>query len=399
MSKKLVQINVVCNGSTGRLMTQIQQEAINRGWEAYSFFGRGEPANDNCYKIGNKLDTFIHVLITRLFNKHGHASKRITKKLVKQIEQINPDVIQLHNLHGYYIHLETLFKYLKRCNKKIVWTLHDCWAFTGHCSHFTYPKCDKWETGCSNCIRKKDYPKSFIIDSSKNEYILKRKMFTNINNMTIVTPSQWLANLVKKSFLKSYEIKVINNGIDINIFKPTNAIDIRLKYNIPAKKKIILGVAAVWDDAKGLTDFYHLARSIEEDYIIVLVGLNSKQIKQLPENIIGIERTENIEELACFYTMAEVLFNPSKEETFSLVTVESIACGTPVIAYNNSAINEIIEYTKSGIIIDVDKNIEDNILIIKDYLSSKKVVNMALIDKYNISSMTNNYMTLYSEND
>lgn len=390
MSKKLVQINVVCNGSTGRIMNQIQEEAQNQGWEVYSFYGRGNPANDRCIKIGNKLDVLFHVLITRLFNKHGHGSKKATKKLIKQIEEINPDVIQLHNIHGYYIHIKTLFNYLKKCNKKIMWTLHDCWAFTGHCSHFTYPKCDKWKKGCGKCIRRKDYPKSFICDSSKKEYSFKKELFTDIKNLTIVVPSNWLADLVKQSFLKEYEIKVINNGIDLNVFKPTNTIDVRKKYNIPKDKKIILGVSNIWNESKGLNEFYKLSKTMENDYIIVLVGLKDKQIKKLPDKIVGLTRTDNLEELANLYSIADVLYNPSKEETFSLVTVESIACGTPVIAYNTGAISEIIG-EENGICINIEKenNIVENIRNI-DKGKIKQDMN-----KYSLKAMTREYISNY----
>lgn len=371
-------------------MNQIQEEAQNQGWESYCFYGRGNPTNDKCIKIGNKFDVLFHVLITRLFDKHGHASKRATKKLVKQIEEINPDVIQLHNIHGYYIHLKTFFNYLKKCNKKIVWTLHDCWAFTGHCSHFIYPKCDKWQTECNKCIRKKDYPKSFICDSSKNEYLLKKELFTDIENLTIVTPSNWLAELVKKSFLKEYEVKVINNGIDLDVFKPTNTIDIRRKYNIPKDKRIILGVSNIWNDNKGLNEFYKLSRVIDEDHIIVLVGVKKKQIKKLPDNIVGITKTENLEELANIYTVAEVLYNPSKEETFSLVTVEAIACGTPVIGYNTGAISEIIG-KENGVCINLDKEI-DIIENIKTITKGKIKQDM---NKYSLKSMTTEYISNY----
>lgn len=404
MSKKLVQINVVCNGSTGRIMNQIQEEAINQGWEAYSFFGRGNPANDNCFKTNNKLDILFHVLITRLFDKHGHGSKRATKKLVKQIEEINPDVIQLHNIHGYYIHLKTLFDYLKRCNKKIVWTLHDCWPFTGHCSYFTYPKCEKWKKECRKCIRKKDYPKSMFVDSSTKAFDLKRQLFTGIKNLTIVTPSEWLANLVRQSFLKEYEIKVINNGIDLSVFKPTNTIDIRKKYNIPEDKKIILGVAAVWDKRKGLKDFIELSKIIDNSYIIVLVGLNKKQIKKLPNNMIGITRTENVEELANFYTTAEILYNPSKEETFSLVTAEAIACGTPIVAYEDTAMVEIIQQGEKVLSTDVNnkfgeiikendiKTVYNKIKYFKNY-SKENYVEYS--KKYNKENKYKEYIKIY----
>lgn len=348
MSKKLVQINVTCNGSTGRIMEQIQKEAISQEWEAYSFFGRGKPSNKFCYKIGNMFDVFFHVFITRILNLHGHASKIATKRMIKKIKEIDPDVIQLHNIHGYYLNIKILFEYLKKCNKKVVWTLHDCWAFTGHCSYFTMAGCDKWQNGCNKCIQKKEYPKALLFDTSKTEYNLKKELFTGIKDMTIITPSNWLANLVKKSFLNNYTVQVIHNGIDTEIFKPTYSIDVCKKYDIPKEKDIILGVAAIWDKRKGLNEFVELAKVIDEDKIIVLVGLNKKQIKKLPNNIIGIERTENTEELSCLYTAASVLFNPSKEETFSLVTAEATACGTPVIAYDNSAVAELIN-KKNGI--------------------------------------------------
>lgn len=393
MNKKLVQINVVCNGSTGRIMNQIQEETQNQGWEAYSFYGRGNPSNDKCIKIGSKFDVLFHVLITRLFDKHGHGSKRATRKLVKQIEEINPDVIQLHNIHGYYIHLKTLFNYLKKCNKKIVWTLHDCWAFTGHCSHFTYPKCDKWEKGCKKCIRKKDYPKSLIFDSSKNEYLFKKELFTNIKNLTIVTPSNWLADLVKKSFLKEYEVEVINNGIDLDVFKPTDTIEIRKKYNIPEGKKILLGVSSVWNISKGLNEFYELAKIINKDYIILLVGLNKKQIINLPNNIIGIERTENLEELANFYTNAYVFINPTLEDTFPTTNLEALACGTPVITYNTGGSPESI-INKCGVVIKENnvKKLYEEILNLNNDVSQKCIEQGK---KYNKNNKYKEYIETY----
>ena len=397
MSKKIVQINIVCNGSTGRIMGQIQQEAIKNGWEAYSFYGRGNPANDRCYKLSSKFDTLSHLVLTRLFDIHGHGSKRATKKLIKEIDKINPDVIQLHNIHGYYLNIKILFKYLKKCNKKIVWTLHDFWAITGHCAHFTYPKCEKWKTGCSKCIRKKDYPKSSFLDGSKREYLLKKDLFTGISNMTIVAPSRWVASHIPESFLGEYEVKVINNGIDLDVFKPTSTIDIRKKYNIPSEKKIILGVSSIWDEKKGLTEFYELAKELKEEYVVVLVGLEKEQIQKLPTNIIGISRTENVEELACFYTAAEVLFNPSKEETFSLVTAEAMACGTQVIVYDNSAVKEVVEDSKVGMIIDVNKPLKENILLINEFLNKNKGEKIDRVTRYSLENMTTSYIELYNE--
>lgn len=351
MSKKLVQINVTCNGSTGRIMEQIQKEAISQGWEAYSFFGRGKPSNEFCYKIGNKLDVLFHVLITRLFDLQGHGSKVATKKMIKKIKQFDPDVIHLHNIHGYYLNMKVLFDYLKSCNKKIVWTLHDCWPFTGHCSHFTMSKCDKWQNGCKCCSQTKSYPKSLYVDNSEYQYKLKAKLFTGINNLTLVVPSNWLAELVKESFLSEYDIKVINNGIDLSIFKPTNVILVRERYNIPSNKKIILGVASVWNISKGLEEFVKLSKIIDEDKIIVLVGLNKKQIKALPNNIIGIERTESIEELANLYSNAYVFVNPTLEDNFPTTNLEALACGTAVVTYNTGGSIESID-GNCGIIVN-----------------------------------------------
>lgn len=401
MSKKLVQINVACNGSTGRIMSQIQQKAIEEGWEAYSFYGRGKPANENCYKIGSKLDILWHVLITRLLDKHGHGSKRATKKLIKQIENINPDVIQLHNIHGYYINVDVLFEYLKKCNKKIIWTLHDCWNFTGHCSYFTYPECNKWkEKGCSKCPRKKEYPASILVDNSKKAYKKKKQLFTGIKNLILITPSKWLKEQVGYSFLKDYEVKVINNGINLNAFKPTKSIDIKKKYNIPNNKKIILGVAAVWDRRKGLENFIELSEMLDDSYIIVLVGLDNKQIEKLPSNIIGISRTENIEELANLYTTADVLYNPSKEESFSLVTVEAMACGTPVVVYKYTAPKELIpDFTCK--VIENEKNMDEIKSNIDEVISQKEKNLLRLCqfvqEKYDINKQIEKYMKLFSK--
>lgn len=353
---KVVQINVVCNGSTGKIMCDLAKELEIKGHESYIFFGRGNPKNNlNCKKIENKFSIYFHVLLGRI-GLNGHGSYFATKKLVRELKRINPDVIHLHNIHGYYINLKVLFKYLKKNYKgKIVWTLHDCWTFTGHCSYFTISKCDKWETECNKCPNLNCYPKE-LIDTTKKEFRLKKSLFTDLNDLTITTPSNWLKGLVKKSFLKKYDIKVINNGIDLDIFKPTKNEKIFEKYNIPKDKKIILGVANIWEERKGLKIFSELASIIKKDEVIVLVGLTEKQIEELPKNIVGIKRTENQKELANIYTIADIFINPSIEETFSLVTVEAMACGQQVIVCGTSAPKELID-DNIGITIDDNKAI------------------------------------------
>ena len=340
--KKLVQINVVCNGSTGRIMCDIAKEANNNGFDSFCFYGRGMPNNEvNCIRIDNKFSIYFHVLLARLgFN--GHGSYFATKKLVRRLRKINPDVIHLHNIHGYYINLKILFKYLKdEYSGKIIWTLHDCWAFTGHCSYFTLAKCNKWQTECKKCPQLNCYPKE-LFDTTNGEFKMKSKLFTEIENLTIVTPSEWLKDLVNESFLKGYKVEVINNGIDTNIFKPACDNGIYDKYQIPRDKKIILGVANIWEERKGLKDFIELAKCIDNDYVIVLVGIDKKIKKELPDNIITIARTDKQSELAAIYSSATVLFNPTYEDNFPTVNIECISAGTPVVTYDTGGCKETI---------------------------------------------------------
>lgn len=393
--KKLVQINTVCNGSTGRIMNQIQQTAENEGWEAYSFFGRGKPANEKCYKITNMVDVLYSVFLTRVFGLHGYGCKRATKKLIKNIEKINPDVIQLHNIHGYYINIKILFDYLKNCNKKIVWTLHDCWAFTGHCSHFDYVECDKWKTQCEKCIQKNQYPKSIIKDKSYTNYLLKKETFNDVKNMILITPSEWLAKNVKESFLQKYKVKVINNGIDLKIFKPTES-NFR-KENELEDKFVILGIANIWNERKGLNVFINLSKKLDERYKIVLVGLKHKQIKKLPKNIIGIQQIDDIKKLVEIYTMADLFINPSTEETMGLTTVEAMACGTYVLVNNKTAIPEVIN-KYSGDIVN-NNNIEqyiEKIYKLKDKLYKSEECSKQA-QKYDHLKKYNEYLKIYME--
>ena len=397
--KKLVQINVVCNGSTGKIMDEISRGAMDSGFKSYCFYGRGNPGKYGEFiKFGNKLSILFHVFLTRIFNLHGHGSYFSTIKMVKKLRKINPDIIQLHNVHGYYINLKVLFKYLKHeYNGKIIWTLHDCWAFTGHCSHFTVAKCNKWKSECFDCPLKSQYPKSLLLDTSKREFNFKKKIFTGIKNLKIVVPSFWLKTLVNQSFLKEYSVNVINNGIDFSIFQnKKTGISIE-RYNIPKNKNVILGVSNVWNRNKGLDTFLDLSKLIDKNDIIVLVGLSKNQKMNLPNSIIGIEKTQNQNELAEIYSLATVFMNPSLEETFSLVTLEAMACGTPVIVCDTSAVKELVT-DKVGIVV--------NKYSAKDYynayleLKDKKIKRQDLLDqskKYSNEKLTNEYLKLYKE--
>lgn len=396
--KKLVQINIVCNGSTGRIMCDIAKNAEQEGYESFCFYGRGNPNNSiKCIKIGNKFTTYFHVFLTRLFNKHGHGSYFATKRLVRQLRTINPDIIHLHNIHGYYLNLKVLFKYLKQYDKKIIWTLHDCWAFTGHCSYFTMNNCNKWIDGCSKCPQVNYYPKSWFIDTSKKEYLLKKQLFEGLNDVTLVTPSVWLADLVKTSYLNKYNVEVVNNGIDLNIFRPMNDSSIKEKYNIPDNKKIILGVSNIWEKRKGLDIFFELSKIVDSNIVIILVGLSSKQMKNLPSNMIGIQRTDNVLELVKIYSIADVFLNPSLEETFSLVTIEAMACGTPAVVCNTSAVKELI-IENTGYVVDIHSvdNYKEKCYALLD--QDKSFYLPYLIEhvkKYTIGKNLSNYLKLY----
>ena len=351
---KLVQINTVCNGSTGRIMHDIQSWAKKSGWETISFVGRRNVYTDlPCERFGNYFSFWIHVAITTLFDRQGYGSLLQTRRLVARLREEKPDVIHLHNIHGYYLHIPTLFRYLQEEYKgKVFWTFHDLWPITGHCPHFVIARCDKWKTECKRCPNKGVYPISLGLDQSNRNFREKKTLFTGLNHLEIIAPSHWVAEQVKESYLQDVPVHVVSNGINLNAFQYMQDETVYEKYAIPKDKKIILGVASIWEKRKGLNDFLELAENIPEKYVIVLVGLSARQKKNLSKEskIIGIKRTENQKELAALYSIADVMLNPSKEETFSLVTIEAMACGTPVIGLDASAVKELIN-EQNGILL------------------------------------------------
>jgi len=399
---KLLQIAVECNtGSTGTIAEAIGNIAINNGWESYIAYGRFyKPSNSQTYKIESKYEAYIHGLITRLFDSHGKGSLLATKKLIKYIKTIKPDIIHLHHLHGYYINISTLFDYLSLSNIPVVWTFHDCWSFTGHCAHFDYVGCNKWQTECFNCPQKKEYPASYLLDRSKKNYKEKKVLFNSVQNMTIVTVSYWLGGLVKQSFLKKYPIKIIQNGIDINVFSPQNNVQIiRSKYKL-SNKFVILGVAGTWSRRKGLEEFIKLSKHIDNNSIIILVGLNNKQIRSLPSNIIGIKRTENVKELAELYSTADVFVNPTFEDTFPTTNLEALSSGTPVVTYKTGGSVEAVS-EDTGIIVEkgnVEKLLETIKTIQnrgKDFYTIK--CRERAIKYFNKDDRFNEYLILYND--
>ena len=349
---KILHINVaLITDAPGRIAEEIGKVLIDNGHKSFIAYGRyPRPTISETIKIGNHADQWMHVLLTRIFDKHGFGSTTATKKLIKKIVEIDPDIIHLHNLHGYYINIELLFDYLKNAGKPIVWTLHDCWPFTGHCSHYDYVGCDRWKSKCYACPNKNEYPASWLLDNSTRNYFRKRKLFTGLKSLRIVTPSDWLANQVKESFLKDYPVDVFPNGIDLAVFKPfTENNSIKIRYGLKSKR-LILGVASFWGRHKGLDDFIRLSSLISEDTSILLIGLNKKQQVGLPANIVGLSRTENVGELAAFYSAADVFVNPTYADTFPTTNLESLACGTPVITYNTGGSPESLDLETGAVV-------------------------------------------------
>ena len=340
---KYLFINSVAGiGSTGRIAAEKCRELMAQGHECLLAYGRQKANCDgiSTIQIGVPMDYRIHGVMTRIFDNHGFGSKAATRRFLEKVREYDPDVIWLHNIHGYYIHIGLLFDYIKKADKKVIWTLHDCWSFTGHCAHFDLIGCDRWKTGCHDCPQKGEYPASKVFDSSRTNYEKKKALFTGVKDLTIITPSRWLAGLVKQSYLTEYPVEVVYNTINKDIFKPT-AGGFRQKYGL-TEKKILLGVAGVWTDKKGWKDFIQIARKLDDSFQIVLVGVTGEQAQGLPKNILPIEKTNNQKELAEIYTAADLFVNPTYEDTYPTVNLEARACGTRILCYDTCGCAETL---------------------------------------------------------
>lgn len=388
---KVLMINVVCGiRSTGRICTDLAKSLKAQGHEVKIAYGREDvPEQFQKYavRIGTDLDVKLHGLRARLLDGAGFGSRGATVKFIQWVKEYDPDVIHLHNIHGYYINVEVLFDYLRTCGKKIIWTLHDCWAFTGHSAYCDAVQCEKWEKGCYQCPQIGEYPKS-IVDRSKQNWNKKRRVFSAIPNLAIISPSHWLAGLVKKSFLKEYTVQVIHNGIDTNQFKPLKS-DFREYYGIQ-NQFILLGVATSWDDMKGYSEFIELSKRLDSTYKVVLVGLTEEQMENIPQNILGIKRTASVKELAYIYNAADVFLNLSYCENYPTVNLEARACGTPVITYMTGGSPE--SAGKSSIIVprgDINKIID----AIKEMKKNPPDIEQVVCDS---GDAVDNYLKIYS---
>ncbi|WP_407450192.1 glycosyltransferase [Fibrobacter sp.] len=351
---KILLINLTLGrGSTGKIVQGITKQALANGDEVfvvYGYYDRREPGS-YCVQGGNINTVRRDLLRIRITGYNGFSNKRKTKKVLDLIDSIKPDVIHLHNIHGGYIQVEYLFEYIKKNNIPVVWTLHDCWAFTGRCAYFSIAKCSKWKKGCFDCHNSAEYPGFCLFDRSKEQWARKKEAFCNVAEMVLVTPSYWLAGLVKESFLKEYEVRTIYNGIDTDVFAFVES-DIKQQLGLSGKK-IILGVSNTWDARKGLDDLIELSEVLDDSFKIVVVGhIKDKRRK---DKIINLPRMENQNKLAELYSAADVFVNPSREETLGMTTIEAMSCGTPVITYNLTAVSEPVS-EGCGIVLDYDEN-------------------------------------------
>lgn len=347
----LLQINVDANnGSNGSIARDIGTMALAKGWKSYIAYGRRSvPCDSQLIRVGNNIDVRLHGAISRLFDLHGLGSNLSTVLFIRKVKRIKPDIVHLHNIHGYYINYRILFNYLKRENIPIVWTFHDCWPFTGHCGYFEAYNCDKWKDYCHQCPGVHDYPASWIIDNSKYNFKLKKKVFTSAKNLHITTVSSWLSGLVKQSFFVDYPITVVYDSVDTRIFQHSES-NLRKEYGLEGKL-VLMSAAANWTIAKGWNDYIKLSQILPEDCVIMLLGVKDDEMGNLPKEIIGVPRVEGKKKLAEYYSMADVLLNLSYQETFGMTTAEAMSCGTPGISYNATACPELLT-PDTGIVVE-----------------------------------------------
>lgn len=347
MAAVLLQIDLCLNTlSTGRITESIGKLAMDRGWDCYIVHGARyvkKTSKMHSIQTDKVWQEYLHYAESLFFDRQGLASRTTTRKVIEQIRAIKPDIVQLHCIHGSYLNYKLLFEYLNSTDIPVVWTFHDCWAFTGHCAHFVTANCTKWkEGGCHDCVLTGEYPKSLVDFSSRN-YKIKKQLFSENKNLHIVAVSQWLANFTKESFLGDKDLRVINNGIDLDVFRPC------VEKSLDKFK--IIGVASAWNRDKGLCDFYKLRETLPEEYEILLVGLTPKQLEKLPAGIQGISRTDSAKQLAELYSSSNVMVNPTYADSFPTVNMEALACGTPVITYNTGGSPEIID-KNTGVVVE-----------------------------------------------
>lgn len=340
---RLLLINVALNwGSTGKIVEGIGKLAISKGWDVYVGHGARYKSISvlKDVQVSSKVGEIIHYIESSLFDAQGLGSRCETKRFLKQLDLIKPDLIHIHNIHGCFLNYPLLFKYIQSHKIPTIWTFHDCWPMTGHCVHFDKSKCTQWQSACLRCPQLRDFPSSFLLDRSHRNFVLKKTLFTSLEKFQITTVSSWLKNVATLSYLSKYTISIVPNGVNTEMFRPTES-KIRQRYGLE-NKKVLLAVASGFGERKGLNEYVALASKLSPEYQLLLVGVSKSDKKVLPNSIITINKANGAEELAAYYTTADVLLSLSYEETFGMTIVEAMACGTPAIVYDNTAQPELI---------------------------------------------------------
>ena len=402
--RKLLQINPVIreNTSTGKIMRGIGDVVISSGWESYIAYSRARDGivshTSKLVPIGDKADLAVHAVATRLFDAHGLASKRATRELIGKIEAIKPDVIQIHNVHGYFLNYPLLCEYLSSTGIPVVWTAHDCWLYTGHCYYYSSIGCGKWKTGCNTCPQKSKFPASWLLDRSERNYMLKKRVFAGMRYLQIIAVSEWIKNELKQSFLSEIPCQVIHNGIDLDVFKPCDGEGVKDRYGIKTRY-YVLAVASIWLEDKGFSDLMRLSGLLRDDVSLVMVGgMTGKQAKTLPEKIVHIRRTSDATALAELYSGAVAFLNPTWQDNYPTVNLEAIACGTPVITYRTGGSPESVT-EKTGFVVE-QGDIEGMAKIINDIIGNNSYLYKLNCREYALAHFDKgrcfrNYIDLY----
>lgn len=394
---KILQINTVSTvGSTGRIVAEICTAAQEKGYNTLTAYSYGEENSVlSGYKISTQASRRMSVLKCRLFGENVHLAKNDTKKLVKKIKEYAPDIVHLHNLHGYYLDFEILFDCLREIDVPVVWTLHDNYAFTGHCTYPERMDCKKYETLCHSCPAKKRYPKSLFFDTAKKSYLEKKRIFTSVPKLHVVTPSHWLGGCAKNSFLGKFPVTVINNGVNTQIFRPTESDvfdEIRKNHSF-----ITISAAATWGKAKGYDILLEIAKKMPPYVHMVVVGVTKELKDSMPPNMTGVLKTNDAYELARLYSAADVFVNPTRNDTFSMVNVEAFSCGIPVITSDAGGTKETIS-PESGTVVkseDCDAFCRAILSYAENAPSKEAVLKHA--ERFSSKVMTENYLNLYKE--
>ena len=393
---KLLQINSVVNtGSTGRIAEQLGEMAMAQGWASYIAFGReARESKSQLVRIGSKWGVYLHAIASKYLDNHGLMSRWATRSFLKEVDTIKPDVVHLHNIHGYYINYPMLFRYLKEKNIPTVITMHDFWLMTGHCAYINRT-CDRWKNGCSNCPRLDQYPAAKR-DASASNWQKKAALFSDAPNVTLVPVSYWLGRYADESLLHPVKKQVIYNGIDTEVFKPYDMKDALVK-GVDWSKFTIMTIAARWTEANGYRDVLQLRQLLREDCQIVMVGLDTEQIKALPKNIVGFKKTENFTQLQELYSKPDVILNPNTEVTFGLVTVEAMACGTPAIVLRDTAGEELVD-EQTGFVVDKVEEVVQQIPTIKSLNKEQtaKACRQRVQTLFEASKQHQKYIDLYN---